>query len=758
MAPSRSRKKKHSPQHPNYTSKPLSNPKRARILDLGNNTLKKPPGTEPNVETYAEKARKPPASPTNTPDKGTPKRLSFGNMDNLQTDTPTKNQQDDKPTSRPRMETLDDIEISRPEPTQYKEDKEYLTIRYWMSITIQAGHHPLESFYSTLREVYTTMQDTLGNNLCILPWDPAYNDSNGHPVWKKPQDLPTGDNPIHKEHTADYFGGFFNYIPMAKNHYFLRIRFGFDGKGYNPRMIIGRQCNPIFEHLYKDTDTRCKLSQAPYPCQAPEVASLGWLLYSSKNVSEDTFLPAVRRALNLPDTIAIGMQYRIIANLDGSKPKYDKTNPPPQAIHLEIDKAFAPYYQGKMAQLWKTKSAKRVNGCQFRLVLDMSKKNQYYRPITTLEFQEIEHLRKRQKMFTEKLRIISSEFINPGMLDHPIKIPLLPHKTSTLREFIMSQHPPGQPARRIFHNVDPAWTRNGQTEFSVVAEYREEAEMFITTKMIPLAIHQFGSNATAWFTMAAIAFHKSVAWDPMTEQSIPMTNDSMIAISTEDIWPNLQEDKDQEAPKRPNPTTKHNNATPQPKKPQRTVTPQDKPTTEPITPAMNYITGKDGKSFGSVFGRSKDDQSVRQLESDNDPNALEPHQMEITFAPDTKMDTDSMDETNADRSMSTAAKTTPSTRLKLRQEKVQNAILQDKVAELQKTIQQQSQMMANLHLDKDNPQHTANNPEEIIILEDQSTSFDTESDDTMFRAFGKPQKNTAAPRARSKRTSGGRRN
>lgn len=226
----------------------------------------------------------------------------------------------------------------------------------------------------------------------------------------------------------------------------------------------------------------------------------------------------------------------------------------------------------------------------------MSRQNQYHWPITSIEIQDIENLRKKQKIFTDRLQVLSTEFINPGMLDHPLQVPLIPEKSHSLQEFLMSQHPTGQPTKRLFHNVDPAWSLNGQTKISVVPEYRDEADMFLRTKMIPLSIHHYGSNVTTWFTMEAIIFHKTVTWDATTDQSIPLTKDSLLAISTEDIWPNLDPTEPQPPtrptttrPTRPNHETTRNTGHPNPvvTPAKQTATNETQDPADPIQPAIN---------------------------------------------------------------------------------------------------------------------------------------------------------------------------
>jgi hypothetical protein len=58
-----------------------------------------------------------------------------------------------------------------------------------------------------------------------------------------------------------------------------------------------------------------------------------------------TFIPAIKKALNIPDNVAIGIQYHTITDTNGKKPPFNHDNPPSAAIHLDIDKRYALVYQ-----------------------------------------------------------------------------------------------------------------------------------------------------------------------------------------------------------------------------------------------------------------------------------------------------------------------------------------------------------------------------------------------------------------------------
>jgi hypothetical protein len=71
-----------------------------------------------------------------------------------------------------------------------------------------------------------------------------------------------------------------------------------------------------------------------------------------------TFIPAIKKALNIPEDVEIGIQYRTIANEHGKKPQFNRNDPPAAVIHLDIDKRYALVYQTRASSLWRKNSKK----------------------------------------------------------------------------------------------------------------------------------------------------------------------------------------------------------------------------------------------------------------------------------------------------------------------------------------------------------------------------------------------------------------
>jgi hypothetical protein len=54
------------------------------------------------------------------------------------------------------------------------------------------------------------------------------------------------------------------------------------------------------------------LSKNPYACQAVKVECIGWFFGSTKSIDSKKLVPALKEKLQIPDHVAIGVQWRTI--------------------------------------------------------------------------------------------------------------------------------------------------------------------------------------------------------------------------------------------------------------------------------------------------------------------------------------------------------------------------------------------------------------------------------------------------------------
>ena len=421
---------------------------------------------------------------------------------------------------------------------------------------------------------------------------------------------------------------------------------------------------------FNDFDFKAQISRNPKCCQSAESTVLGYLYPSHKNMNEKTFGEATRKALGIPDTVAIGFQYRAIINRDGRRPKWNKESPAPAALHIEIDSRFATLYQHKAATLWskcrsKDKRGLRryPNGVVLRLIPCFS--NAAIRSLPTHDQEDILQFSYKQQCFVAE-HLVTLDFAFIANLD----LPLSTQEPMTLRRFIMSQAPEAAPTARLFHNVDRGWNSTTKTTFATATVYQQEARAWIDA-MIPYATHQYGDLVKKWFTPQGMEVFSNIRYDP-TKRTTNLTSTNFKESLAENLWGM----GDSWKPTIPRPDAENLNPTnttstptnPTPPSQNATQANTTNPTgTEGSTQAMdvdandksitnNFASGQSVASLGRFFGKETEAETVESV----------PLEGAIQFDPSTIDQNKTIDLSQQDEySMSTMGKTTDSTRLKL---------------------------------------------------------------------------------------------
>ena len=148
-------------------------------------------------------------------------------------------------------------------------------------------------------------------------------------------------------------------------------------KVYLNLRLLSPKNHPIPQHRFgnelaeqlANSKNKISIQRQPRPCQAAKSECIGWLMYSSKSINSDTFIPAIKAALDMSEEVAVGISFRAISDENGKKPPWNKDEPPASAIHVDINKRYALLYQAKAASMWRKNSKKRApNEVQLRLV------------------------------------------------------------------------------------------------------------------------------------------------------------------------------------------------------------------------------------------------------------------------------------------------------------------------------------------------------------------------------------------------------
>ena len=401
------------------------------------------------------------------------------------------------------------------------------TLRYRVTISVNKSNKPTEAFSKNFQQVFGIMQAIAGTNLWLLPWDEEQ-ENDQFPVVKQPSDLPDGSDYNDRFTLAIYTGSYLNLKPEGSKVWTqLRLMH------IAPLKLDISQLGHALQHAFTDLSFEVRFGRQPLHCQATKTACLGWLYGSSKTISEDTFLPAVRAALKIPDTIAIGMQWRAISDKFGKKPAFDQEKPPPSALHIDIDSRHAPTYQRAASNLWRHYDKQRdrpklPNDIQLRLVPCFS--SPQCRSLSATATANIILMSTKQHFFvTERLTRLEVPFIL--LLDTPLS----DTNSITLRRAIMSRSPKDDPTKRLIHNIDFGWQDSHRVYATTVKPLLSEAYDFIAS-LIPEMVHRYGHGCQKWFSAEGLTTFESVTWDPEKMITTSAADHETQNLVDEDLW------------------------------------------------------------------------------------------------------------------------------------------------------------------------------------------------------------------------------
>ena len=434
------------------------------------------------------------------------------------------------PTYAEKVTTEPDSETKKPKKTNKKPppasiplalqtpSTTYASIRYNGFITTQPSEQPYPDFLKIFTDYFKIIQDVLGKDIYLAAWDPEQDSA--FPPLKKPSKIPST-----RESLGIYLGTYINPKNDGTRMY-LNLRLVTYKKHPVPMEKFGIE---LADHLASSKHDMT-IQRQPRACQATKTECIGWLMYSCKSINSSTFVPALKSALQIPDNVAVGIQYRAIAMETGKKPPYDKENPPAAAIHIDIDERFAFVYQARAASLWRKNSKQRLpNGVQLRLVPCFTSATG--KSMTDTQRADAKTLKERQYYFVkEHLKQLPPYFFI-SQLDTPISST----NTMTLRRAMMSRAPAKQPTGRLIHNVDASWNQPSKHAITTVVGKEVEAQRFLVN-MIPEFLHIYGDDASRWFTGEALRVYQGVRWNPEKGTTSSTKERNSEEMVKEDLW------------------------------------------------------------------------------------------------------------------------------------------------------------------------------------------------------------------------------
>jgi hypothetical protein len=143
----------------------------------------------------------------------------------------------------------------------------------------------------------------------------------------------------------------------------------------------------------------------------------------------------LRQKFQIPYPVASGLQFKPILLPNGKRPPFDKDDPPPIALHLEIDEFYYGRYKKEIAKLFRSGSRASINGLTLRLIPCFSAKGNRmaFDSDTTAHLVELAH-RQKQFLSSQLIEIRTKLF---ALLDTPLS----DTNEMTLHRHIMSRAP-----------------------------------------------------------------------------------------------------------------------------------------------------------------------------------------------------------------------------------------------------------------------------------------------------------------------------
>lgn len=239
----------------------------------------------------------------------------------------------------------------------------YKSCRYTAQLTIPADAVPVKKAGDLLKDAFRAIQQQAGRQVWLAAWHSV----DDNLVCKRATELPQGTTVKDRDLFTRLFDNYMVLTPDTEQKLFLKFHFITESPDALHISLpeIGRKVEAL-EDRYA-----LKIQQNPNPCQSSRVSTIGWGFGTVKSMDTEELTKAVRKALKLPDHIALGVQWRTIADKSGRKYPWprDRNAPrPPQAMHFDMDDAYVGAWYSKFSSLFKRGARKRVNYLQIHII------------------------------------------------------------------------------------------------------------------------------------------------------------------------------------------------------------------------------------------------------------------------------------------------------------------------------------------------------------------------------------------------------
>ena len=392
--------------------------------------------------------------------------------------------------------------------------------RYTAQLLVPADPEPVKKAGELLKAAFEEIQRQAGNQVWIAAW----NHEEDQALCKQPQDLPGSTTFKDRDLFTKLFCNYMSISPDTERRVYFKIHFVTQSPGdlTIPLPLLGQNLENLKDMF------GFHLTANPIPCQSTRVSTIGWGYGTVKSTNADILASELRKALQIPEYISFGIQWRTIADQHGKKypwPKDDADPRPPQALHFDMDDAYVAAWQAKFAKLFKKGSRKRVLHLQMRLVPCFT--SQLGQTVSDVARKGIVYMAQKQAhLINNHIAKLTNTHILE--LDHPVG------DHYTLRRYLMNKAPAHSVTARVFVSTDKAY--RGTDHVLVTPKKYSEQALRILNNMIPECFHLFGPEAARWFTTTGLVAYKDTKWDPVNNVSTSIHDDIVNDLLDEDLW------------------------------------------------------------------------------------------------------------------------------------------------------------------------------------------------------------------------------
>ena len=252
------------------------------------------------------------------------------------------------------------------------------------------------------------------------------------------------------------------------------------------------------------------------PLQAEESKSVGWLLYSTREMDRVRLQDILTGKLQMN----VGLRWRFInSGARGAIPREERVS----AIHIEVETKNFGAAKSRLEQIYSSTATDHPLGISMRLIPEFSQLLSHHQRT------KAERVMSRQKAFLDKV-LTATTWDFAGGPDYFSK-----SLRKNLRKLIMDLNSSVKPSRQLIHSIDRHWQGNGWV-LTFHPDDEHEVRGLIAGGMLPLLRYQHGKVVEQFFTPSAIQRAQSATYDPVTNTVTSPDDDVLDEALEPDDW------------------------------------------------------------------------------------------------------------------------------------------------------------------------------------------------------------------------------